>query len=325
MKKTLLILTVLAGVAMAQETSPQVKIYLPRSLAVQSGTLTLGEICLIRCDDEKVLRKAWVVPMGRAPFFKESLVLSRTTILARLGAVGVNTATVVFSGALTVTLESKDQALSPDQLALAAQEFLIAKKPLPEDRIWRLVHAPAAVTVSEPQGVELKPRLSGPNASADMVRVEVALCRQGKELAVAETVFRAEYLVQQAVAVKDIPARTKLTAEHFKVQIVAVPNKPSEEWTSPLGMEATQAIKQDKVIGPGQVKMPTLEIIVRRDQKVKMSVEGLGFRISGLGQAMENGRPGDVIRVLNVDSQQAVACRVAADGTVHPLYDEVKK
>jgi flagella basal body P-ring formation protein FlgA len=264
--------------------------------------------------------------MGRGPFFKESLVLSRSTILARLGAAGVDTAGVVFSGAPTVTLESKDQALAPDQLVLAAQEFLVQKKPLPEDRVWRLVGAPVSVTVSDPQGVELKPRLAArQNPLPDQLRIEVAICRGDKELAVGEATFQADYLVQQAVAAKDIPAHAKLTEEDFKVRIVAVPNKPSAEWTSPLGMEATVTIEHDKVIGPGQVKMPKLEIIVRRDQKVKMMVEGLGFRINGIGQALDNGRPGDVIRVLNVDSQQAVACRVAADGTVHPLYDEVKK
>jgi flagella basal body P-ring formation protein FlgA len=326
MKKICFILAVLAGVAIAEDASPQIKIYLPRGVEVQSGPLTLGEICIIRCEDEKILHKASAVPMGRGPFFKESLSLSRTTILARLGATGIDTAGVVFSGAQAITLESKDQALAPDQLVLAAQDFLIKKKPLPEDRVWRLVHPPVAVTVSDSHGVELKPRLAArQNPRDDQAGVEVALCRQDKELAVAELTFRADYLVQQAVAVKDIPAHAKLTEEHFKVQIVTVENKPSGEWTSPLGMEATQAIEKGKTIGPGQVKMPTLEIIVRRDQKVKMMIEGLGFRISGIGQALDNGRPGDVVRVLNMDSQQTVACRVAADGTVHPLYDEVKK
>jgi flagella basal body P-ring formation protein FlgA len=197
---------------------------------------------------------------------------------------------------------------------------------LPEDRVWRLVEAPVSVAVSDPQGVELKPRLAArQNPLPDQIRVEVVVCRQDKELAVAEATFQADYLVQQAVAVKDIFIHSKLTEEDFKVKIVAIHNKPSAEWTSPLGMEATGTIEQGKVIGLGQVKMPKLEIIVHRDQKVKMSVEGLGFRINGIGQALDDGRPGDVIRVLNVDSHQAVACRVAADGTVHPLYDEVKK
>jgi len=326
MKKTFLILAVLAGAAMAEEPSPQVKIYLPRGLAVTSSVLTLGEICILRCDDEKILHKASAVSMGRGPFFKESLILSRSTILARLGAADIDTSGVVFSGAMTVTLESKDQALAPDQIALSAQEFLVQKKPLPEDRVWRLSEPPVSVAVSDPQGVELKPRLAArQNPLPDQLRVEVAICRQGKELAVAEATFHADYLVQQSVAAKDILAHAKLTEEDFKVQIVALPVKPSAEWTSPLGMEATVTIQHDKVIGPGQVKMPKLEIIVHRDQKVKMMVEGLGFRINGIGQALDNGRPGDVIRVLNVDSQLSVACRVAADGTVHPLYDEVKK
>ena len=326
MKKICFILTVFVGVAMAEETSPQIKIYLPRDIEVQSGALTLGEICIIRCEDEKILHKASDVAMGRGPFFKESLSLSRSTIPGPTRRARASTPRGWFSPGLQPLPWNPRTRLWHRPTGPGGAGIPDPEEALPEDRVWRLLHQPVAVTVADSHGVELKPRLAArQDILPDQARVEVALCRQDKELAVAELVFRADYLVQQAVAVKDIPARAKLTEEHFKVQIVAEENKPSGEWTSPLGMEATQAIGKGKVIGPGQVGMPTLEIIVRRDQKVKMMVEGLGFRISGIGQALDNGRPGDVIRVLNMDSQQTVACRVAADGTVHPLYDEVKK
>jgi flagella basal body P-ring formation protein FlgA len=324
-KKITLILLTLCTAAVAAETPPAVKIYLPRGLQVQSDTLSLGEICIIRCDDEKILRKVSSVAMGRGPFFQESLTLGRATILSRLGAAGVDTANVVFSGAPTVTLESKDQSLAPDQQVRAAQDFLIQNKALPGDRVWQLIRAPAAMTVSDPRNVQLKARLAKQPSLPDQARVEVALVRNDKELAVAEMVFRADYLVQQAVAMEDIPAHSKLTREQFKIQIVVMQKNPAQDWGSPLAMETTQAVPLGTIIGPAQVKLPRLEVIVHRDQKVKMVVEGVGFQITGIGQAMDNGRAGDVIRVLNVDSKQTVACKVAADGTVCPMYGEDKK
>jgi flagella basal body P-ring formation protein FlgA len=44
-----------------------------------------------------------------------------------------------------------------------------------------------------------------------------------------------------------------------------------------------------------------------------------------MGKAMEDGKAGDMIKVRNIDSQRVVLARVAADGTVEPLLNEVKK
>jgi flagella basal body P-ring formation protein FlgA len=66
------------------------------------------------------------------------------------------------------------------------------------------------------------------------------------------------------------------------------------------------------------------EVLVRRNQGVLMRIEGAGFTVSGVGEAMEDGRAGDVIKVRNVDSRRVVSARVAGDGAVEPIIDEVK-
>ena len=52
-----------------------------------------------------------------------------------------------------------------------------------------------------------------------------------------------------------------------------------------------------------------------------MSVRGLGFRISGKGLALQDGRPGDCVRVRNIRSQRIVVANVRRDGTVEPLME----
>ncbi len=323
MKKTLTILMILTTAAAAESpAAPEIKIYLPRSLEVSAATLTLGQICIVRCDDEKLLAKVAEVSVGRGPLRRESLSLARSTLLACISACGIDIRAVTFTGAPAVTLESKDQEVAPDELVRAVQDFLVQKNPLPGDRVWQAITVPAAVVLADTADVKYVVRPAAGKNSPDQIRVEVAVLQKDKEVAATQIVFRAGYVVRQAVAARDIPAHSHLEEADFTVGVVATPSRPAQDWISPVGMETTAAIAQGKVIHLNQLKMPKLEIVVHRDQKVKMLIDGLGFRISGMGQALDNGRPGDVIRVMNVDSRQAVACRVAMDGTVHPLYDE---
>ncbi len=52
---------------------------------------------------------------------------------------------------------------------------------------------------------------------------------------------------------------------------------------------------------------------------------GKGFVISGVGQAMESGRVGDLIRVRNIDSKRIIIVRIAGDGTGTPLLAANKR
>ena len=46
--------------------------------------MTLGGLCVVRCDQAALQAKASAVKMGRAPFAKETIVIDRATIRNRL-------------------------------------------------------------------------------------------------------------------------------------------------------------------------------------------------------------------------------------------------
>ena len=60
-------------------------------------------------------------------------------------------------------------------------------------------------------------------------------------------------------------------------------------------------------------------ILVQSGQQVRMRIRGRGFEINALGQALQSGRVGEVIRLKNVDTQRTVMGTVAPDGVVEPL------
>jgi len=72
-------------------------------------------------------------------------------------------------------------------------------------------------------------------------------------------------------------------------------------------------------LGLGEVitlnKLEPLSVINRKD-KIKMVYQTRLIQIETIGQALEDGRLGDMINVRNLDSKRIVRCRVAAKGLV---------
>ena len=64
------------------------------------------------------------------------------------------------------------------------------------------------------------------------------------------------------------------------------------------------------------------EVLVRRNKSVVMRIAGNCFQVTALGQALEDGREGDLIRVRNADSKRVVVAKVTDDGTVQPVFGE---
>jgi flagella basal body P-ring formation protein FlgA len=76
---------------------------------------------------------------------------------------------------------------------------------------------------------------------------------------------------------------------------------------------ATRSIKTGAVISTGHVDRP---VAVKRGKVVAAEVRGNGFRITAAAKAMDNGRVGDVIRLMNVASKKTLTGEVLDANTV---------
>ena len=57
-------------------------------------------------------------------------------------------------------------------------------------------------------------------------------------------------------------------------------------------------------------------VAIKRGNIVAAQVIGNGFRITAMAKAMDNGRVGDVIRLMNVDSRKTLTGEVLDETTV---------
>lgn len=292
-------------------------IYMPRSTMVESEKLTLGAISIMRSDDRQLMATAAAIAMGRAPLSGEKMAITRRTVTGRLAAVGIDKASVSFTGAETITLRRSEMVFSSDQLLKAAQEFLAAHHPGGNSSGWQLAGkiAPIAVPTTDEARLAVSP---APNSPAGYVKLRLSVLSNRDELAAREILFRLTYLHSEAVTTRAVPANTRITPDNTAIRTVRRMQPPNANWAAPFGMVAARNLRAGTILRSSTVRTPRLRVLVRRKQPVTMTIRGRSFIVTTRGIALADGRPGDYIQVMNIRSQKTIIARVCADGTVEP-------
>jgi flagella basal body P-ring formation protein FlgA len=67
-----------------------------------------------------------------------------------------------------------------------------------------------------------------------------------------------------------------------------------------------------------------MKVLVKRGQIVTLMLEGQGFRITTVGQAGDDARRGDAVRVVNLTSKREVLGRVEGPGLVRVPFGQTR-
>ena len=323
-RTSMLSLVVLAALAGAAQAEPTLQVHLPRAIQVDGDALSLGMITVIRAAGETMTQEVSAIPMGRAPLPREEITLDRATILGRLASHGISASQVQMSGADKVVVGRKDTVIAAEEILKAAETLLAKTRPSPAGARWRVCRAPKDMVVPAGGQVSLEARPADRKVTGE-AEIEVAALVGGRLAGTRTDVFRLTYEQCEAVAAVDIPAGAVLTPENVTVRTTTSDQTPPANWTPPFGQVAVQPLRAGAVIRPAQARTPQPATNVRRSSTVLMRIKGSGYALTALGQALDDGCPGQCIRVRNVDSSRIVMAKVNADGSVEPLVEEVKK
>lgn len=318
------LLVVLCGAAILPAgTGAEVRIYLPQGVRVTSETIQLGSICVVRCDDAALAAKVQGVALGRSPWSQEQIAVDRAMILSRLSACGVASARVEITGADRVMVGRDEKVIAADEIIRVAEAFLQENRPGPSDCLWKLYGNVSDLPVPMAKDIRLEARLVGEPA-ATQVRLEVVAKGDGKELGKTPLIYTVMYRSLRALAARDLPAGSVLTAENVRVETLASATKPQSKDALPYGYCVTRAVTAGTVLTAGLVESPRSQVLVKRGQGVRMRVQAPGFIVTAAGEALQDGRGGEYIKVRNIDTNRVVVAKVALDGTVEPTMGEAQ-
>lgn len=303
------------------DVAAPIRVYIPRSVSVEGDSLRLGQITLVRCEDQALATKVAAIPMGRGPWPTERIAFSRPIILSRLATHGIDAAAVLVTGAQTVSVLGQGQTIPAADILTTAEQFLTSGGAGPKDRPWRVVRGSRDLILKHRKKITLTASLADP-APPDHVLVRVAAMDGTSKLGEAEVLFRRTYSARRAVATKEIAPGQTITADNTRVETVATETRPDGDWSPPYGQTATRRIPAGSVVHAAAAHPTPQPALVRRNQNVTMRITAAAFSITGTGVALQDGRAGESIRVRNIDSQRIITARVNGDGTVEPCFEE---
>ena len=301
-----------------------VRIYLPPKVKADGEQLRLGQLGVIVCEDPRTEAAARDLAMGRTPWPKEVISIDRTTILSRLAGHGIRKERVRFTGAEKVAVTRDERTIAPRKLLAEAEKFLQQSRGADKTCIFQVVRKPQELAVPGSGKLEYACR-PGRSTARGRVEVVVTVSRGGRQLGRREVLYKRMYPVRKAVVVQAIAAGSPVTKENIEVRTDYAEQAPQSPWKAPYGLLATRRLGPGTMLRPSMTAEKRPDIVIRRNQMVRMRVQGPGFVITGLAQALQEGRPGGYIKVRNVDSRRIITARVAFDGSVEPVYEEVSQ
>jgi len=120
-------------------------------------------------------------------------------------------------------------------------------------------------------------------------------------------------LAESVIATRVIRAKTVLAATDLAQVAADIPGALTDV-TDAIGLEARVTLYPGRAVHAEDIGPAA---IVERNQIVSLHYRNARVLIVTEGRAMERGSEGDVVRVMNLASRNAVFGRIAADGSVH--------
>jgi flagella basal body P-ring formation protein FlgA len=281
--------------------------------------IRLGDVADIKGPDPALVTRLRAVEIGRTPLPGLSRTLDLPYIKARLRMAHLDPEALTWDVPPVVSVVAASQRLTGSELVAAAREQVEALRASDG--------GPASIqpTVIPPDltlpdgSLELKARVRPGVELTGTVPVTVEAWVDGTQVRALSVALRVVPLVEVLVAARLIPRGAMLDPEDLRVErrglVAGV--EPLREPAAALGQRAIRRIAPGEVILPAALELPPL---VRRGDIVTLTVQGPGLMAVTKGEAREDGKAGQIIRVRNRSSGREVYGQVEGERAVRVSY-----
>ena len=153
------------------------------------------------------------------------------------------------------------------------------------------------------------PKLGSNTLLVDFYQGEDLLCR-------VRLMGFVEAMIPVVVLKRPLARHTVVHEEDLALERRPMSRLPKDVFTNPkevAGLWTRLSLRAGQVLRRSNLEVPP---VVKRGHLVKIIAEGPGFVVTAVGEARQDGRPGEVIRVRNLTSKREVFARVIDAQTV---------
>lgn len=312
-----------AAISVAQPKSivqsDRIKLVLPAEIVVEGPQVCLSSIGVLE-GPASLTGQAGALTLGTFISKGQILWIDHNTILSRLAGIGVDASRVELVGADIVKIKRKETMIASESIAQKAKDYLEQQLVGHKVASLTLFRQPTSIVLDDPGSpTELSCTMSRYQTPGTL-KVDVAVSQKGLACDHSEVVFTIRYKVRQAIALKEIEVGAAITSENVQMQEIQALSPEQKMDAEPYGMLARRKITQGAIVRSGWLVPRQSPVMIQRNQQVLVKVDTGGLYLSASGQAMDEGRVGDVIRIRRGQRPEEVTiyCTVQPDGTVQP-------
>ncbi|OAQ20477.1 flagellar basal body P-ring formation chaperone FlgA [Thermosulfurimonas dismutans] len=199
------------------------------------------------------------------------------------------------------------------------QRVVAERLPWPTERIEILRLAVEPLPVEIPDGAEERIHfVNHPQAGSNTLLVDYL--KDGRLIARVRLVGYVEVLLPVVVLSRPVARGAILTKEVLALEPRPLTRLPHDVLTDPsqaLGKRVKYSLSAGKVLRLSQIEKPP---IIRRNQIVKILARTSYLTVVAKGQARQDGRMGEIIRVRNLSSKKEIYARVVSSDTVEVSF-----
>ncbi len=307
-------------ILLADTAAANVRLDIKRHVVVQGKSVLLHEIAVIHEDTGYTGPDLKSLSIGRSPLPGQKQVLNHSVLKQALRSKGVPMELVQFTGASETIVVRESRKVTSERITKIVRNYILANMPWPEKdvEIQQISGARNLVVAGGDLSFRVVPQQNNDYVGLTPFRV-VIRSSDGEEKQLWVTADIRVY-TNVVVARHPIGRLREIGREDVMIErrsMGSLSQNTVSTIDEVIGMRTRSMIRAGDQIRLSQVEVPP---IVRRGDLVTLKVENDSFLITALGKVLENGRPGELIRVLNISSKKEVYGQAVDGGTVKVAF-----
>ena len=322
MRRSLVLLVALLATTSAAAAAAPVKVRLAPEVIVHGDEIVVADIADVT-GNGALADRVRALRVGPAPVAGATLPVAADAVRARLSSIGVDPASVELGGPARVLVTRAHQMIRAAELIEAVRRETRARFEAAELR----GEPSSLMPIARPEDLRLPTgdvrfdvRVHESSAGAATLAATVTVRVNGREHRQVVLTFQLVRMVNVIVVTRALEPRRTLSASDFRHERRAVGEVPADfmaDISDPSDLEVLRPVQAGEVLTPRVIRQ---RIAIKRGDLVTLLLEGDGFRITTQGQANDDARRGDAVRVLNVSSKREVIGLVEGGGVVRVPY-----
>jgi len=300
----------------AQADAAGVTLSAARQVQVSGTVITVGDIATVAGDDPEMVQRIQEVSLGNAPILGASRSIDKSYLEIRLRQNRIEPNDMAMLVPDTIEITRKSVEIPKSRIERIALDYLEPR--LPWDRNKTKITLSSTSDVVNLSDEDFTAEVSLPNRTNLIGSVPLLVRFFVKNQVERKIWVTATISVESPVVIakQAINRRQIITEDMIDVVAADLAKLPSNAMTDReevVGKRALRVINPSEVLRTDLIELPPL---VKRNDIVTIVAETGALRVCTKGEVKENGRRGDRIRVMNLDSKKEVFARVVDPTTV---------